>query len=81
MNLTSEEKTVVQAKKYSGSVTNKAIQEIVASKKHYGAEKAMVVTTGMFTKSAIELAKSNKVELWDKNRLNEIISNINKTSR
>jgi HJR/Mrr/RecB family endonuclease len=75
-----EQKTVVQAKKYSGDVTNKAIQEVVASKEHYGASKAMVVTTGMFTKSAIELAKSNKVELWDKNRLNEIISSINKSS-
>jgi hypothetical protein len=75
-----DEKTVVQAKKYFGSVTNKAIQEVVASKKHYGAEKSMVVTTGTFTKSAIELAKSNKVELWDKNKLNEIITNINKSS-
>ncbi|MCM2287113.1 MAG: restriction endonuclease [Desulfobacula sp.] len=74
-----DEKTVVQAKKYSGQVGNKAIQEIVASKKYYGAEKAMVVTTGVFTKSAMELAKSNKVELWDKNRLEESISEINKS--
>ena len=73
-------KTVVQAKKYAGTVTNKAIQEVVASKKHYGADKAMVVTTGTFTKSAIELAKSNKVEIWDKNKLKEIINSINKTS-
>ena len=72
-----EQKTVVQAKKYFGDVTNKAIQEVVASKEHYGANKAMVVTTGNFTKSAIELAKSNKVELWDKNKLLTIIANIN----
>ncbi len=71
------EKTVVQAKKYSGSVTNKAIQEIVASKQHYEAEKALVITTGKFTKSAIELAKSNKVEIWDNKKLNEIIASIN----
>ncbi len=76
-----DEKTVVQAKKYFGSVTNKAIQEVVASKKHYGAEKAMVVTTGTFTKSAIKLAKSNKVGLWDKDKLKSIISNINKSSK
>lgn len=75
-----EQKTVVQAKKYSGDVTNKAIQEVVASKEHYGANKAMVVTTGNFTKSAIELAKSNKVELWDINKLRNIISEINTSS-
>ncbi|MBI2659579.1 restriction endonuclease [Candidatus Woesearchaeota archaeon] len=71
------EKTVVQAKKYSGDVTNKAVQEVVASKEHYGANKAMVVTTGNFTKSAIELARSNKVELWDKNKLKNVVSEIN----
>jgi len=76
-----EQKTVVQAKKYSGDVTNKAIQEVVASKEHYGANKAMVVTTGNFTKSAIELAKSNKVELWDRNKLTNIITEINTTPR
>jgi hypothetical protein len=75
------EKTVVQVKKYAGSVTNKAIQEVVASKKHYEANKAMVVTTGTFTKSAIELAKSNKVKLWDKNKLKRIINEINKSSK
>jgi restriction system protein len=71
-------KTVIQAKKYQGSVTNKAVQEVVASKKHYGADNAMVVTTGTFTKSAIELAKSNKVDLWDKDKLKKVICNINK---
>ncbi len=75
-----EKKTVVQAKKYAGTITNKAIQEVVASKKHYGADTAMVVTTGTFTKSAVQLAKSNKVDIWDKNKLKEIINNINKTS-
>jgi len=75
-----DKKTVVQAKKYSGSVTNKAIQEVVASKNYYDANNAMVVTTGIFTKSAIELAKSNKVELWDKNKLKEMVSIINNSS-
>ncbi len=74
-------KTVVQAKKYSGSVTNKAIQEVVASKKHYSADRGMVVTTGKFTKSAIDLAKSNKVDLWDKKKLKQIVDDINKSSK
>ena len=70
-------KIVLQAKKYSGTVNNKAIQEVVASKEHYGANDAMVVTTGKFTKSAIELAKSNKVEMWDGKKLKRTISDIN----
>jgi len=72
--------TVVQAKKYSDKVSNKAIQEVVAAKALYNCEKAMVVTTGEFTKSAIELALSNKVELWDKNKLDTQIAIINKLS-
>jgi restriction system protein len=74
-------KIVVQAKKYSGSVTNKAIQEVVASKKHYSSDKGMVVTTGKFTKSAIDLAKSNKVDLWDKQKLKQVVGEINKSKK
>ena len=74
------QKIVVQAKKYSGLVTNKAVQEVVASKAHYQANKAMVVTTGQFTKSAFDLANSNEVELWDKEKLDIVISEINQNN-
>lgn len=60
------EKTVVQAKRYHGSVNNKAVQEVVASISHYNANKGMVVTNSIFTSSAIELAKSNDIKLVDK---------------
>jgi len=53
-----DEKIVVQAKKYDGKVSNKAVQEIVAAKNYYDADKAMLVTNSSFTKSAIELAFS-----------------------
>jgi len=66
-------KTVVQAKKYVGSVSNKAVQEVVAARAFYKCEDAMVVTTGVFTKSAIKLAMSNNVELWDKTKLEQVI--------
>jgi len=75
------EKIVVQAKKYNNSVTNTAIQEAVASIKHYGADRAMVVTNSTFTKSAIELAASNNVELWDGLKLDSIISDIGATPK
>ncbi len=65
--------TAVQAKKYAGSVGNKAVQEVVASKKFYDCDRAMVVTTGEFTKGARELAQRNGVELVDRRKLLELI--------
>jgi len=73
-------KTVVQAKRYSGKVSNKAVQEVVASKSYYKCDNAMVVTTGKFTKSAIQLAISNEVELWDSEKLSKIINEINSST-
>ena len=74
------EKTVVQVKKYNGDVSNKAIQEVVAAKNYYKADKALVVTNSFFTKGAIDLALANKVELWDGKKLALIIDDLNKTS-
>lgn len=61
----------IQAKCYSGSVSNSAIQEVAAGIKHYNLDKAMVVTNNYFTQSAQELANSNNVVLWDRNMLKE----------
>lgn len=71
-------KLAIQAKCYSsGPVGNHAIMEVVAGAKYYGANKAMVVTNSTFTKSAIELAKSNDVILWDREVLIEKIKEMN----
>ncbi|HEY8347478.1 MAG TPA: restriction endonuclease [Symbiobacteriaceae bacterium] len=67
------ETTVVQAKRYSQPVGNKAVQEIVAAKALYNAQHAIVVTNSTFTPAALDLAASNKVELWDRHRLAELI--------
>ncbi len=67
------EKTVIQAKCYSGAVSNKAVQEVAASRKYYNCSKAIVITTGYFTKAAVSLAESNKVELWDGKKLEKTI--------
>ncbi len=68
------EKIVVQAKRYSGKVGNKAIQEITAAIKHYEADRGMVVTNSEFTRSAMELAKSNNIELIDRYKLEKLIN-------
>ena len=62
-------RAVIQAKCYSGSVGNGAVQEVVAGKQYYHAVDAYVVTNSTFTKSAIELARANNVVLWDRNEL------------
>jgi restriction system protein len=72
-------KTVVQLKKYSGSISNKAIQEVVAAKNYYKADKAMVITNSSFTTGAIALALANDVELWDGEKLIKTISDVNKS--
>jgi len=68
------EKVVVQAKRYEDKVTNGAIQEAVAAIKFYGARRAIVITTGNYTKSAHELAKANDVELIDREVLTSLIA-------
>ena len=66
-------KIAVQAKRYNGKVSNTAIQEVTASIAYYGANSGMVVTTGEFTVSAIELAMSNNIKLIGRQKLEELI--------
>ena len=46
---------------------------MVASVKHYGANRGMVVTNSRFTNAAKELASSNNIELIDGQQLNFLI--------
>lgn len=62
-------KTAIQCKRYSGSIGNNAVQEVFAGSKFYDAQKCMVVTNSIFTKSAIDLAKKCGVHLIDKFKL------------
>lgn len=68
------EKTVIQAKCYSGKVGNYAVQEIFAAMNLYKAQKGMVVTNNYFTPAAFELADANNIELVDRNALEELIN-------
>lgn len=68
-----EETTVVQAKRCKNNVGNKAIQEIVASIAHYRSQNGIVVTNSDFTRPAIELAQSNKIELINREELIRLI--------
>ncbi len=64
---------LIQAKRYNEKVNNKSVQEISAALKHYNADKGIVITNNYFTESAKELAKSNRIELIDRNKLKKLI--------
>ena len=66
-------KTIVQAKCHKQKIGNKAIQEATAAIRYYKCDKAMVVTNSVFTKSAIDLADANFIELVDKNKLRGLV--------
>jgi restriction system protein len=63
--------TLVQTKHQTAEVGVEAIQEAIASRQHFAADSALVVTTSTFTPQARELAASAGVELWDRGALTE----------
>lgn len=67
----------IQAKCYSSAVPNKAIQQVVAGLKYYKLDKGIVLTNNFFTASAIDLAYSNNIVLWDRIILVEKLKSIN----
>lgn len=67
------EKIAIQAKRYSGKVSNSAVQEVVSSMNYYDATRGIVITNSQFTTSARELAESNDIQLWGGEKLHEEI--------
>jgi restriction system protein len=63
---------VIQCKKYSKPVGNRAVQEIVAAIAHEGARRGVVVTTSDYTPAAEKLAMSNEVLLLHHTQLRRI---------
>ena len=57
---------VWQCKNYRAKLTNKPIQEVVASMAHYNADRAGVITNSTFTPAARQLANENGVKLIDR---------------
>lgn len=73
-----EIKYAIQCKKYSSPVGIKAVQEVIGSKAMNDCHVAVVLTNNKFTKSAKELAEKNNVLLWDRDKLVDLIENMNK---
>lgn len=55
----------IQCKRYNSPIGNKAVQEAYAGMQHYRASIAVIIGTGGYTKSAIQLSKSTGVILMD----------------
>jgi restriction endonuclease Mrr len=62
----SGEAVVVQAKRWSKPVGNKAVQELLGAMLHYSRPRGLVITNSRFTSPACELAsKDRRIELYD----------------
>lgn len=71
---------LIQAKRYTNSIGNGAVQEAVAAKKYYDCSKSVLIGSAEFTSGAIELAKVNNVRLLGKKELQELIQkNLNES--
>ncbi len=68
-------KYAIQCKKYSAKVGVKAVQEVIAAQSMYKCHVGVVLTNNYFTASAETLAESNGILLWDKDKLDELITN------
>jgi hypothetical protein len=67
---------VVQCKRYSTPIGNKAIQEVYSGAKHYVADCAVVIGAGGFTKSGQELASSTEVILLDAEMIGDFTKQV-----
>lgn len=71
----------IQCKKYTGTVGNKAVQEIVAAARHYRCGLGIVVATGDYTRGARQLASTNDVLLLHVSDLQRIDDVLDKQGR
>lgn len=65
----------IQCKCYSADIGNSAVQEVFSGKSYYKCHVGVVLTNRFFTRSAVTLAESNDVLLWDRTKLLTFIKN------
>lgn len=63
----------IQCKCYSSDIGNKAVQEAYSGKEFYGCHIGSVLSNSYFTASAKELAKRNRILLWDRDYLIDLL--------
>lgn len=65
---------VVQCKRFKSKVNLKAVQEVVGAMGHYAGDMGIVITNNSFLNSAVKLAESHDIELWDGDKLVSFLS-------
>lgn len=60
---------IVQCKRFKSKVNLKAVQEVVGAMGHYAGDMGVVITNNSFLNSAVKLAESHDIELWDGDKL------------
>jgi restriction system protein len=68
------ERISVQAKNWKANVGNSAVQEVVGSLKFYKTQRGIVISSSDFSNQAITLAHHNQIELWNRDKLNDMIN-------
>ncbi len=71
-------RVVLQCKRYNErKVTSPEVQMFIGMMvTEHNADKGIYVTTSSFTKDAVMLARGHGIELWDGDRLSELLINI-----
>ena len=67
-------KYAIQCKNYASALGNTPVQEVSAGKQFYGCHVGVVMTNSTFTSGAIQLASATNVLLWDREKLDELIT-------
>ena len=65
-------KIAIQVKRYTSSVGNSAVQEVVGAVRFYGANEGCVITNSSFTPSARSLAQKNDIRLIEGSNLDKL---------
>lgn len=72
----SGKKIAIQCKRYTGKISNSAIQQVYSGKTFYDCQEAYVITNSQFTENAVTLAKKLKVKLIDRNQLFDMVEQV-----
>lgn len=67
-------RTVVQAKRYEGTVGIEAVQQVIGARRYYEAERARVVTNSVLTPAALALATADDVEVLERDDLADLLA-------
>ncbi len=65
-------KIAIQIKRYTSSVGNSAVQEVVGAVRFYGTNEGCVITNSSFTPSARSLAQKNDIRLIEGSNLDKL---------